>query len=56
MDDERADLESRLRAAETQIEQLKARIAALERLASPRVDNPSDQTAVREKVAYDWQR
>ncbi|MCI4350125.1 MAG: hypothetical protein L3K15_01230 [Thermoplasmata archaeon] len=48
--------EQRLRALEQQLEQLKARVEAIERLAGPRVEHPADTAVVREKVAYDWQR
>ena len=50
-----AEIERRLRAAEIEIERMKARIARLEKGESPGVENPTDRTTVREKVAYDWQ-
>ena len=56
MPDPTTTYEQRLRALEQQIEQLKDRLEALERLAGPRVDNPTDTAVVRKKVTYDWQR
>ncbi len=48
-------LEERVRRLEEQLRELRVKLAALERLASVRADNPVDQSAVKEKVVYDWQ-
>ncbi|HEV2520517.1 MAG TPA: hypothetical protein VGX00_07905 [Thermoplasmata archaeon] len=48
-------LEARLANLEQQLQELRNRLAALERtLASPG-EHPVDQSAVRRKVTYDWQ-
>jgi hypothetical protein len=56
MADPATTYEQRLRALEQQIEQLKDRLEALEQLAGPRIENPTDTAVVRKKVTYDWQR
>ncbi|MCI4318657.1 MAG: hypothetical protein L3K23_00790 [Thermoplasmata archaeon] len=56
MPDPASTYEQRLRALELQIEQLKDRLEALERLSGPRAENPTDTAVVRKKVTYDWQR
>ena len=38
-----------------EIRQLKARIAALERLVGNAGEHPTDKAVVREKAVYDWQ-
>jgi hypothetical protein len=48
-------IESRLAALEQQIQDLRARLAALERLIKNPTEHPADQTSVRSKVTYDWQ-
>ncbi len=50
-----SDLGDRFRQLEMQIQELRARVAALEKLLAPRAENPTDRTTVREKVTYDWQ-
>lgn len=40
---------------ERQVAELRARVAELERRLGARADHPSDEVAVRRKVAYDWQ-
>ncbi|HZY70127.1 MAG TPA: hypothetical protein VFF67_04010 [Thermoplasmata archaeon] len=50
------DLESRLRALEQQVAELRARVEALERFTAPRVEHPTDRAAVRDKASFDWQR
>ncbi len=48
-------LQARLDDLERDVRQLRARIAALERLVGNAGEHPSDRTAVREKAVYDWQ-
>jgi hypothetical protein len=50
-----ADLASRLADLERDLRDLKARVATLERLLAPRLENRVDRDVVREKVSYDWQ-
>jgi hypothetical protein len=45
----------RIRALEQQVQELRARLAVLEKLVVPRAEHPTDRTVVREKVTYDWQ-
>jgi hypothetical protein len=47
--------ESRLAELERQVLDLKARIAALERMVTNPGEHPADQSTVRRKVTYDWQ-
>jgi phage shock protein A len=49
------DLRARVERLERQLRELEARIEVLEKYTRPRVEHPSDQAAVREKVVYDWQ-
>jgi hypothetical protein len=49
------DMAARLAQLEKELRDLRARLAQLERQLDPRSEHPSDRTAVREKVAYDWQ-
>lgn len=50
------DLAARVADLERQLQELRARVAALERgPVRPRQENPDDRNAVREKVSYDWQ-
>ena len=42
-------------ALQREIRQLKARIAALERLVGNAGEHPTDKAVVREKAVYDWQ-
>jgi hypothetical protein len=49
------DLAARIADLERDLRDLRARVAALERLLAPRMENPADRDVVREKVAYDWQ-
>ena len=53
--DDAAKMADRLAQLEKDIIALRARIAQLEKQLDPRSEHPSDRTAVREKVAYDWQ-
>jgi Tfp pilus assembly protein PilO len=55
MADDAAEMAARLADLEKQLKDLRARIAFLERQLDPRSEHPSDRSAVREKVAYDWQ-
>jgi hypothetical protein len=51
------DAESRaeLEALRAELRQLRARVAALERLVGNAGEHPTDRTVVREKAVYDWQ-
>jgi Zn-dependent protease with chaperone function len=53
--DDPAKMAERLAQLEKDVLALRARIAQLERQLDPRSEHPSDRSAVREKVAYDWQ-
>ncbi len=49
-------VEARLAALEQQVQQLRARLVAVEQaLANPPGEHPMDQSVVRKKVTYDWQ-
>ena len=48
-------LRSRLEDLEREIRQLKARVAALERLVGNAGEHSTDRAVVREKAVYDWQ-
>jgi hypothetical protein len=51
-----ASVEARMAALEQQMQQLRARLAAVEQLlANPPGEHPVDQSVVRKKVTYDWQ-
>lgn len=52
---EGAALRARLEELERQVRALKARLEILEKHIGPRVENPADRSAVREKVVFDWQ-
>ena len=45
----------RLSDLEREIRQLRARVAALERLVGNAGEHSADKAAVREKAVYDWQ-
>jgi hypothetical protein len=49
------DLASRLADLERDLRDLRARVAALEKLLAPRMENRVDSDVVRQKVSYDWQ-
>jgi 50S ribosomal subunit-associated GTPase HflX len=53
--DDAGAMAAKLAQLEKDIVALRARIAQLEKQLDPRSEHPSDRTAVREKVAYDWQ-
>ena len=53
--DSATEMAAKLAQLEKDIVALRARIAQLEKQLDPRSEHPSDRTAVREKVAYDWQ-
>lgn len=55
MPDDAAAMADRLAQLEKDLRDLRLRLAQLERQLDPRAEHPSDKTAVREKVAYDWQ-
>lgn len=48
-------LEARIRELERQVQDLRARVVALERLVGASGPHRGDETTVREKVTYDWQ-
>lgn len=50
-----AEVEERLVRIERQLAELRRRVEVVERSLAVRADNPSDRTAVREKVTFDWQ-
>jgi hypothetical protein len=50
-----AELESRLGDLEREVRQLRARVAALERLVGNAGEHSADKAVVREKAVYDWQ-
>ncbi len=50
-----AELAARIAQLERDLRDLRARIAALERLVGNTGDHAVDRTIVREKVSYDWQ-
>ncbi len=45
----------RINRLERDLKELRLRIAALEKRAGASAEHAVDRTAVREKVAYDWQ-
>ena len=49
------DVVDRLARLEKQVAEIRRRLDEIERNLSIRSDNPSDRTAVREKVTFDWQ-
>ncbi len=53
--DDPAEMAARLAQLEKDLRDLRVRLALLEKQLDPRSEHPSDRTAVREKVAYDWQ-
>jgi Tfp pilus assembly protein PilO len=53
--DDAAQMAAKLAQLEKDLRELRLRIAQLEQQLDPRAEHPSDKTAVREKVAYDWQ-
>ncbi len=55
MADDTEAMADRLAQLEKDLKDLRARLAVLEKQLDPRAEHPSDRTAVREKVAYDWQ-
>ncbi len=50
-----SDLAERIAGLEREIERLRARVAALERLMGAGSEHPQDDSTVRRKVTYDWQ-
>ena len=50
-----ADVRERIAELEREIEQLRVRVAALERLMGAGSEHPADDSTVRRKVTYDWQ-
>jgi hypothetical protein len=55
MNDQLADLKLQIQRLEAKVRELSDRIEILERFTGPRVENPIDQAAIRQKVTYDWQ-
>ncbi|MGA8302627.1 MAG: hypothetical protein WA691_00215 [Thermoplasmata archaeon] len=53
--DDAADMAAKLAQLEKDLRDLRLRLALLEQKLDPRAEHPSDKTAVREKVSYDWQ-
>jgi len=53
--DEPAQMAAKLAQLEKELRELRLRLAVLEKKLAPRAENPADQSAVREKVSYDWQ-
>ena len=49
------DLPARVAQLEKEVRELRARIAALERLMAKGGEHPADSTIVRQKVTFDWQ-
>jgi len=49
------DLIARVERLERELREVRLRMAVLEQKVDPRLEHPVDKTAVREKVAYDWQ-
>jgi hypothetical protein len=54
-DDDAGEMAAKLAQLEKDLRDLRLRLATLEQKLDPRSEHPSDRTAVREKVAYDWQ-
>ncbi len=50
-----SDLAARVAELERQLRDLRSRVAQLERGTAPRKENPDDQSAIRDKVTFDWQ-
>lgn len=50
-----ADTSERLDSLEREVERLRVRVAALERLMGAGSEHPEDDSTVRRKVTYDWQ-
>ena len=48
-------LRTRIEQLEQRLRELTARVAYLESRTQPRIENPLDSQAVREKSVYDWQ-
>ncbi|HTZ61558.1 MAG TPA: hypothetical protein VMC82_02795 [Thermoplasmata archaeon] len=53
--DDAGEMAEKVAQLEKDLVELRRRLAALEKQLDPRSEHPSDRTAVREKVAYDWQ-
>jgi hypothetical protein len=49
------ELEGQLANLQRELRELKARIAALERLVGNAGEHSADKAVVREKAVYDWQ-
>lgn len=49
------DVRARLADLEREIERLRVRVAALERLMGAGAEHAADDSTVRRKVTYDWQ-
>ena len=52
---EASDTDARIARLEQQVQELRARVVALERLVGAGGLHESDQATVRRKVEYDWQ-
>lgn len=50
-----ADLPARIAQLERELQELRARVVALERLVGNSAEHSADRSIVREKVSYDWQ-
>ena len=50
-----ADVAARIAEIERELERLRVRVAALERLMGAGSEHPADDSTVRRKVTYDWQ-
>jgi hypothetical protein len=48
-------LQARIDQLEQRVRELLARVTYLESRTQPRIENPLDTQAVREKSVYDWQ-
>ncbi len=55
MADQISELRMQIQRLEAKVRELNDRIEILERFTGPRVENPIDQAAIRQKVTYDWQ-
>jgi hypothetical protein len=55
MADDVEELKTRMARLERLVLELSARIELLERFTHPKVENPNDQAAIRQKVTFDWQ-
>jgi hypothetical protein len=53
--DDPAEMAAKLAQLEKDLRDLRLRLATLEQKLDPRSEHPSDKTAVREKVTFDWQ-